>query len=80
MLISDRLSDRVSVSANLLKSNIYWVIKIQQNIMSVHHYQLKIERHQLKGSLQWKNDLGLYFTLVLVMKIGMCDLMIFRLV
>ena len=32
------------------------------------------------GSLQWKNDLGLYFTLVLVMKIGMCDLMIFRLV
>ena len=35
---------------------------------------------KLKGSLQWKNDLGLYFTLVLVMKIGMCDLMIFRLV
>ena len=33
-----------------------------------------------KGSLQWKNDLGLYFTLVLVMKIGMCDLMIFHLV
>ena len=33
-----------------------------------------------KGSLQWKNDLGLYFTLVLVMKIGMYDLMIFRLV
>ena len=32
-----------------------------------------------KGSLQWKIDLGLYFTLVLVMKIGMCDLMIFRL-
>ena len=34
----------------------------------------------VKDSLQWKNDLGLYFTLVLVMKIGMCDLMIFRLV
>ena len=35
---------------------------------------------QLKGELQWKNDLGLYFSLVLVMKIGMCDLVIFRLV
>ena len=34
----------------------------------------------IKGSLQWKNDLGLYFTLVLVMKIGMCDLIIFCLV
>ena len=34
----------------------------------------------IKGSLQWKNDLGLYFSLVLVMKIGMCDLVIFRLV
>ena len=33
-----------------------------------------------KGSLQWKNDLRLYFTLVLVMKIDMCDLMIFPLV
>ena len=33
-----------------------------------------------KGRLQWKNDLGLYFSLVLVMKIGMCDLVIFRLV
>ena len=31
----------------------------------------------LKDSLQWKNDLGLYFSLVLVMKIGMCDLVIF---
>ena len=34
----------------------------------------------IKGELQWKNDLGLYFNLVLVMKIGMCDLVIFRLV
>ena len=34
----------------------------------------------VKGRLQWKNDLGLYFSLVLVMKIGMCDLVIFRLV
>ena len=33
-----------------------------------------------KGELQWKNDLGLYFSLVLVMKIGMCDFVIFRLV
>ena len=33
-----------------------------------------------KGSLQWKNDLGLYFSLVLVMKIDVCDLVIFRLV
>ena len=30
-----------------------------------------------KGSLQWKNDLGSYISLVLVMKIGMCDLVIF---
>ena len=30
----------------------------------------------LKGSVQWKNDLGLYCRLVLVMKIGMCDLVI----
>ena len=34
----------------------------------------------IKGELQWKNDLGLYFSLVLVMKIGMCDLVIFHLV
>ena len=34
----------------------------------------------VKGELQWKNDLGLYFSLVLVMKIGMCDSVIFRLV
>ena len=38
------------------------------------------DEDQLKGRLQWKNDLGLYFSLVLVMKIGMCDLVIFRLV
>ena len=37
----------------------------------------RIAAGPFKGSLQWKNDLGLYFTLVLVMKIGMCDLMIF---
>ena len=34
----------------------------------------------VKGELQWKNDLGLYFSLVLVMKNGMCDSVIFRLV
>ena len=34
----------------------------------------------IKGDLQLKNDLDLYFTLVLVMKIGMCDLMVFCLV
>ena len=34
----------------------------------------------LKGSVQWKNDLGLYCSLVLVMNIGMCDLMILCLV
>ena len=38
----------------------------------------------IKGSLQWKKLMTwayTYFTtLVLVMKIGMCDLMIFRLV
>ena len=38
------------------------------------------EFFKIKGSLQWKIDLGLYFTLVLVMKFGMCGLMIFRLV
>ena len=43
-------------------------------------YIVATSNHAFKGSLQWKNDLGLYFTLVLVMKIGMCDLMIFRLV
>ena len=37
-------------------------------------------RAVLKGRLQWKNDLGLYFSFVLVMKIGMCDLVILRLV
>ena len=35
--------------------------------------------HELEN-LQWKNDLCLYFSLVLVMKIGMCDLVIFHLV
>ena len=34
----------------------------------------------LKGSVQWKNDLGLYCSLVLVMNIGMCDLVILCLV
>ena len=34
----------------------------------------------LKGSVQWKNDWGLYFSLVLVLNIGMCDLMILCLV
>ena len=43
-------------------------------------YFIEMKQQCFKGSLQWKNDLGLYFTLVLVMKIGMCDLMIFRLV
>ena len=38
------------------------------------------EPSTIKGELQWKNDLGLYFSLVLVMKIGMCDSVIFRLV
>ena len=33
-----------------------------------------------KGSVQWKNDLDLYFSLVLVMNIGMCDLVILCLV
>ena len=33
-----------------------------------------------KGSVQWKNDLGLYCSLVLVMNIGMCDLVILCLV
>ena len=42
------------------------------------HSRKKITK--FKGRLQWKNDLGLYFSLVLVMKIGMCDLVIFRLV
>ena len=39
-----------------------------------------VEKEGFKGSLQWKNELGLYFTLVLVMKIGMCHLMTFHLV
>ena len=34
----------------------------------------------LKGSVQWKNDLGLYCSSVLVMNIGMCDLVILCLV
>ena len=34
----------------------------------------------LKGSVQWKNDLGLYCSLVIVMNIGMCDLVILCLV
>ena len=34
----------------------------------------------LKCSVQWKNDLGLYCSLVLVMNIGMCDLVILCLV
>ena len=34
----------------------------------------------IKGSLQWKNDLGLYCSLTMVMDIGMCDLVIFCLV
>ena len=46
----------------------------------VHHEFLPKRLITLKGSLQWKNDLDLYITLVLVMKIGICDLMIFRLV
>ena len=33
-----------------------------------------------KGSVQWKNDLGLYCSLVLVMNIGMHDLVILCLV
>ena len=33
-----------------------------------------------KGSVQWKNDLGLFCSLVLVMNIGMCDLVILQLV
>ena len=52
------------------------IAKISQSFPSV----CFVHSHNLKGSLQWKNDLGLYFTLVLVMKIGMCDLMIFCLV
>ena len=35
---------------------------------------------KFKGSVQWKNDLGLYCSLVLVMNIGMCDFVILCLV
>ena len=37
-------------------------------------------KRSVKGSVQWKNDLGLYCSLVLVMNIGMCDLVILCLV
>ena len=36
----------------------------------------KMMERLLKGSVQMKNDLGLYCSLVLVMNIGMCDLVI----
>ena len=50
---------------------VYWYVGYEQHgFLSTDIYR----------KLQWKNDLGLYFTLVLVMKIGMCDLMIIRLV
>ena len=38
------------------------------------------QKQMLKGSLQWKNNLGLYSSLVLLMNIGMGDLVIFHLV
>ena len=28
----------------------------------------------IKGGLQWKNDLGLYCSLVILMNIGVCDI------
>ena len=39
-----------------------------------------MKRKQIKGSVKWKNDLGLYYSLVLEINIGMCDLVIFYLV
>ena len=47
---------------------------------SLSHICVLTSNSQVKDNLQWKNDLGLYFSLVLVMKIGMYDLVIFRLV
>ena len=41
---------------------------------------IRFVKYYYGGSLQWKNDLGLYFSLVLEMKIGICDLVIFCLV
>ena len=50
----------------------------------IYAYNLQISSFCLntdvKGSVQWKNDLGLYCSLVLVMNIGMCDLVILCLV
>ena len=36
--------------------------------------ELLLFAHFLKGSVQWKNDLGLYCSLVLVVYIGMYNL------
>ena len=44
------------------------------NFLPIKHWSIKC---WFKGSLQWKNDLGLYFSLVLVLKIGMYDLVIY---
>ena len=41
------------------------------------NYYITVSQPVVKGSVQWKNDLGLYCSLVLVMNIGMCDLVIF---
>ena len=59
-------------------------VKLKMHVC-LKHFQLTmcpfIHCHvALKVVCNGKNDLGLYFTLVLVMKIGMCDLMIFCLV
>ena len=64
----------------------YWLYNCKKEIpykifgVIVYPYIHLIFQVHIKGSLQWKNDLGLYFSLVLVMKMGMCDLVIFRLV
>ena len=41
---------------------------------------LSFSKLSFKGGLLWKNDLGLYSSLVLLMNIGMDDLVILRLV
>ena len=40
------------------------------------HLNKGVKQTDIKGSVQWKNDLGLYCSLVVVMNIGMCDLVI----
>ena len=51
-----------------------------QGYYSVMHPCILANFSHFKGSVQWKNDLGLYCSLVLVLNIGMCDLVILQLV